>query len=1347
MGTAVLVVPPVVKKLAELYRQSKRDETTQVESPESIESIYRLLADSQNDTADQRLCDAIAALLEISDFEEVRNRLEGEVRDWCLARPEGAGNPLDHTELARALWFIVRNAHEAAYLLRFAERFSKVESVDSKAPEWIEEVFVVLESYSDAREGDHGEQHLEDPKYLDFRGKSPTEMETMLRNSGNIAILGDPGAGKSTLLRYLAAVCADSDSSRHFLPFFLPLREYADDPDKLISAKASRYVQDALQVTMPENFFDDALKQGRCLVCLDALDEVPPEKRLRVIRNIKTLADKYPGNRFIVTSRTAGYDHRPLDKELFRKYLVQPMNRDDIAAFVRKRFPGNPDQANDVLGLLENHPELYAIAGNSLHLTLLSMASRYQSTAGLVFNRTAFYRETVAHLVRDQDDAGRSVDAQMPKLAESLADPVRRTELLVRAAYIFRGNSSTVIDKGDLTEDLVALISDQETGLRLSGSEARSIANSFVDLAQQRIGLLAESPPGSGKLGFVHSTFVEYLMAEYIRLVHPDRYWEEIRDHLSDPQWREVILFLLGGLPPGRCSALTERILEAGRSTPTSSPSRDLEYHLNLAADALAQQAPMSVDLQQQIVSTLAEHRYNASTRDVLAGLSKIKHIPNLTLPVVADIANNPLSSEQDRIHAAEILRTFGQEKEAVEVLIGIANDPSVEDYFVVDVALALERLGERNLAIGYLTAVIDRNIYSTPFGANWRNRIKAAEALASVGKREIATSVLISSFIYPCDGLDCLTAAGILSELGEIEISSYALSMVSNDDRFSHRNRISAVNILLNIGELGAAEKALKSTLKNQRELSSGDLSVIVKLLVKSGARSTAIELLTKISSMSDDLSVNVGVAKALALLGERELAIKILSDSIGENIRRGNSADPGSRSRLFRMYNFDQSISKVETLSEMVKSESPIDRLKHILISSHSLFETTVIRMLIDALAKSGEIGFAVQILSEVANDGTRSLNDRREFAEYLNDLGDQETSVRVLREIASRSTGTDSERIDAAEALGRIQDKESASNILRIIAHSGTSSRESRIDAVRGLANMGELAGPLDIELMKTNLVSDAISKPDTGSSLDWHAVILDRMGDRESAVALLTTGLERTTTRSHQRVYYAEHLAKLGQLDAAHRGWNSIAEDGYAHAVDRMHAAKWTGRTGNREAAIRYLKVIAEENKTPALIDASVELWWQGAKEEATSYLTDLVRNPNVLTSIRLYAEYLLYRLGEIYEGMEARVVQIVEDELAKIEVRQGALNLALLLKNHKDAAAWLVGMSKEEGTDPELRLVAAWELGNMRENDVNDIAVAALVTLAKNPDLDRLVRMRANLALLFLKRPEVLLVKP
>ena len=677
--------------------------------PDSVRSIFEVLDDVRGGQATGVLDAELADLMDESDWGKVNRRLDDAVREWCRERPVGAGNPPDHAEMVRVLLSLLRNVREATYREQFADHYRQIVSVDRPDRSRVDDVFIHLRAERRAEDPSGPDK----PEYLDFRGRAPTDTEAMLRQSGNLVILGEPGSGKSTLLRYLAATCAESEADDALLPVFLRLRDYASDQEVLIAESAVAFAEGALQLTMPEGFFDDALSSGRCLVCVDALDEVPAGDRDRIVRRVERLARRYHNSHFIITSRLAGYDENPLDEQIFTRYVVQPMNDDGISAFIDRQFADEPERTQNLKDLLTANPGIKSLVSNPLLMTILKLVYR-EGDAGLPLNRAKFYEWAVGILVKDEDDGGRRIDDARLKGHENL---------LTHIARLLHDENRETIGRAELEEraadSLLKYRGKSDNPTRADEDEAFAEAEAFIKRSEQRTGLLVEQQPGSGVFRFVHATFREYLTAKHIH----DRYrnygrhreacWEEIKDHLTDARWREVILLLLGSLDHRYCTYLTEKILAAGDEVIHRPDRRELPTHLQLAAEALANQAPMSSELQQGIVERLGcvgkgrNRLFSIRDDDKAVGaLGVVRHLPELVNPVLAAIATDPAAYGSTRLCAAENLARMDDTGTAIATLTSIATDPAADALTRVRAAERLGRLGETDAAIATLTAI-----------------------------------------------------------------------------------------------------------------------------------------------------------------------------------------------------------------------------------------------------------------------------------------------------------------------------------------------------------------------------------------------------------------------------------------------------------------------------------------------------------------------------------------------------------------------------------------------------------------------------------------------------------------
>ena len=862
----LMAVSPLVRKVLNRTSRSAKESPEPVPI-ECVESIFRVLSDQRGQVANDRLHDALDELGDVYSPDEIDAKLHEAVTEWSRNRPEGAANPPGLADMVKVLRFIVQEFHESKYRAEFANHYRELESNDLHHRSRIESVFVCLQAErSGVEETGNPDERRDGPGFLDFRDKNPDEMlQSLLDLPGNVVILGEPGIGKSTLLRYLAANCAESNSDAALLPLLVPLREIAggEGEDSLFTEVAARSSQNALQIPMPSGFFQRALDEGRCLVCLDALDEVPLSDRRRVTGKVEQLVRLYPGSRFVVTSRRAGYDDGPLDERIFHRYVAEPMEREDINDFVNSWFGEGTEEAANALSILDNHPDIKALAANSLQLAIFNVVYRELGGQPDALNRTGFYKKATEVLFDRQNKDGQSIEP-----------PEIRKDVLAAVAHNMHLSGDETFGKIPLERFVVRFLKEENPDVHLI--EARRQADEFVKLAERRIGLLVEkSGSGEPQFGFLHSTFREYLTAEYIKHRHfasdPDAYWEEIREHVTNPRWREVILFLLGNLGREYCTYLVEKILASGDAKPSFPNRGSLDIHLQLAADALARRSPMSPELQRDIIGRLevfCPPFYLEPTRSMHAirALGEMRHISQEVHPILSGVVTVSTTPPGTRIVAATALDKLGYKREAKEVLTGIARGS--DSYDRVDAAVALGRLGEKGVAVDILTGIAR--------GSGSLDRAYAAAALGRLGATQVAIDVL-TAIVTGIAGsgilnvFDRARAAAALGRLGATQVAidvltGIATGIVSSGFFNTTSKRVNAAATLGRLGATQVAIDVLTSLVKGYHHDSA--YFSAAEELCRLGERETAIDALTGIARGSNSRG-RVDAAAALGRLG----------------------------------------------------------------------------------------------------------------------------------------------------------------------------------------------------------------------------------------------------------------------------------------------------------------------------------------------------------------------------------------------------------------------------------------------------------------------------------------------
>jgi len=614
--------------------------------------------------------------------------------------------------------------------------------------------------------------------------REPVNVSEALRGTKRLVVLGDPGAGKTTLLKYLTVICAEgraeaelglkADGAGPPLPIFVTLREFAAectgrDQDYCLLDYFYTHAHEHLMVNLPRDFFEQALEAGRCLVCLDGLDEVwAVGQRKKVTDAVKALAARFPDNRYVVTSRIVGYDEAPLDRRDFVHHTVLPLTNDDIREFVRKWYEARErdpvqrkQKADDLIATIEREPRIRTLAENPLLLTIIALVHRIE--AELPHERVKLYDKCVTTLVDTWEEVkGLTIEEKQRPFYR------QRRRLLERLAYELHVQAEKpgqlqTIKVGDLELLLTRfLMENRRLGLADDPDAARDEARAFIRLARGRTGLLVER--GEGVFGFPHLTFQEYLAASDIETrcmpYGVDAVWKEIKDHLHDSHWREVILLLLGSLNryEDAPTLLMERILEAGEEDKFEPV---LHRCLYLAARVLADRVDVANDLRRRVVDNLVEIARIAplwERDDAFSALSQLGG-DCYVIDVLLAVAHDRLMDANVRCTAASALGRLGYAGEAMEVLLAMAYDEQVDTGVRSKAAQALGRLGHA----GETAEILLANNLEVDVWV----RYAAASALGQMGQTGEAAKVLLALALD--EQVDAGVRYAAISALGQL--------------------------------------------------------------------------------------------------------------------------------------------------------------------------------------------------------------------------------------------------------------------------------------------------------------------------------------------------------------------------------------------------------------------------------------------------------------------------------------------------------------------------------------------------------------------------------------------------
>jgi formylglycine-generating enzyme required for sulfatase activity/GTPase SAR1 family protein len=328
--------------------------------------------------------------------------------------------------------------------------------------------------------------------------------------TGRWVVLGDPGAGKTTLLRHLAATLARQDD-RPWVPLFESLPRLLRDRSSLLE----RIVRRLERAGQPAQGLAEALdrvgRDGRLLLLLDGLDEVPREDRDEAEQLLRDLAVRWPDTPFVVTSRPIGY--RPLGSG-FREIDLLPLDRErrrELLARWFGRATGELDtvRAERSLSILDT-PELQEVAGNPLYLTL--MALLFEQEIAPDRNRTRLYDQVFDLLLE-----GKHRPEARPMEPKATVRGVLR-----RLAFGMTEDNRDAEPIAALEDRLYRPELDALRGKLERVSRWRGRLRPFLEELAETTGILGPHDGADADWRFWHRTFREALTAECL--------WDQYQD-------------------------------------------------------------------------------------------------------------------------------------------------------------------------------------------------------------------------------------------------------------------------------------------------------------------------------------------------------------------------------------------------------------------------------------------------------------------------------------------------------------------------------------------------------------------------------------------------------------------------------------------------------------------------------------------------------------------------------------------------------------------------------------------------------------------------------------------------
>ncbi|MBN4001487.1 GUN4 domain-containing protein [Nostoc sp. LPT] len=383
-----------------------------------------------------------------------------------------------------------------------------------------------------------------------------------------LVILGAPGSGKSTLLRHITLLYATRKQRRlhrkipKLIPILLQLRNVYQDiiqepqpPLALVIENAVKKLQSSQPLEPRQGWFAKRLRQNKCLVMLDGLDEIADDtQRQQVSQWVSQQINEYPNTPFILTSRPEGYKKAPLQGN-FLELEVQPFTREQRNKFIQdwykfRKKEGNNNKedlgvrdsaiksAKNLIAQIDTSPSLKMMAKNPLLLNMIAIT--HGSEVTLSTKRVDLYKDICRVLLE-----GRQRAKGLSTSSTSLSADQKQVVLKSLALELMQKNTQ-------------AFTLDETSTYEKTFKEAKSLIQEKLDrfpnqtlspedfIKKDDLGVreLLTEREQEGIYEFAHKTFQEYLAAVEIEKTKQENILlEALADDKKFVWWRETIRF------------------------------------------------------------------------------------------------------------------------------------------------------------------------------------------------------------------------------------------------------------------------------------------------------------------------------------------------------------------------------------------------------------------------------------------------------------------------------------------------------------------------------------------------------------------------------------------------------------------------------------------------------------------------------------------------------------------------------------------------------------------------------------------------------------------------------------
>lgn len=388
------------------------------------------------------------------------------------------------------------------------------------------------------------EKYFDDWKYI-------------FEQTGIVYVTGGAGYGKSLFLKKLINDFEhiNTFNSSEYLVIYGDLKSFFVDDEQPVSVL--KFLQDSMiketlldEKNFPIDLIEYYIKMGRCLILLDALDEVEKQKREQLHKRLIAYFKKQnPNNRICITSRNRGF----IPEKDVEVYNILPLDRMQIESYVDNIIKLGRFDSKDKKAFLEQSNALVEKGFLNSFLVLSLLINIYKAERELPENKMELYQKCFDYIAyrREKEKTKAKFDWDL------ISCMMKDNTFMELAKLCFPNNSD--IGKNEIVDMLCKTYG----GKYVSLAEAERAAEHFLAFCSDRTELFVPAA-GEERFKFFHRSFFEYFYAQYIflRIRDVEEVYNSLQKFDVDSEVFELTIAMMKQKDEPRYQELIEYILE-----------------------------------------------------------------------------------------------------------------------------------------------------------------------------------------------------------------------------------------------------------------------------------------------------------------------------------------------------------------------------------------------------------------------------------------------------------------------------------------------------------------------------------------------------------------------------------------------------------------------------------------------------------------------------------------------------------------------------------------------------------------------------------------------------------------